>query len=223
MALQDDRNRPAPRPRYERRALTTLYCCRFAVSEKHAAGRKRSPARRTLLLRPCPNGRSPDCCERYPAGQASASGGRGAPVSRGRENAAAMACHCRTLRDSQGTNYHRHHQHHPQQQQIRTESKLPEHARNPLWRLKLTWGLQHSAEAFVSGSTGGGARIPPSPTARPPSALLLPSWGVSEPVLAVETVAWVSTPFPFLVLATSGPGWDEEKYEAEDGMHVFSK
>lgn len=68
---------------------------------------------------------------------------------------------------------------------------------NPARYLKLAWGLQHSAEALVSGSTGGGARIPPSPTVRPPSALLLPSWGVSEPVLAVETVAWVSTPFPF--------------------------
>jgi len=57
------------------------------------------------------------------------------------------------------------------------------------YSLTLACGLQHSADALVSGSTGGGARIPPSPAARPPSALLLPSWGVSEPVFAVETVA----------------------------------
>lgn len=45
----------------------------------------------------------------------------------------------------------------------------------------------------MRGSTGGGARIPPSLAIRPPSALLLPSGGVSEPVLAVEMVAWLST------------------------------
>lgn len=35
--------------------------------------------------------------------------------------------------------------------------------------------------------------MPPSLAMRPPSALLLPSGGVREPVLAVEIVAWLST------------------------------
>lgn len=76
----------------------------------------------------------------------------------------------------------------------------------------LTWGVQHSAEAFVRGSRWGGAHIP-SPPVRP-SALLLPLGGVSDPVFAVETVAWVSTGFAcatrytrkcfFLVVVKSG-------------------
>lgn len=72
----------------------------------------------------------------------------------------------------------------------------------------------------MSGSTGGGARIPPSPIVRPPSALLLPSWGVSEPVLAVETVAWVSTPFPFSIRQQADP--DEHKQREEDGPCVWT-
>lgn len=86
-------------------------------------------------------------------------------------------------------------------------------------RLKLACGLQHSADALVSGSTGGGARIPPSPAVRPPSALLLPSWGVSEPVFAVETVAWVSTPFPFSVRQRAGRG--KKKRRRKMGIVVF--
>lgn len=82
---------------------------------------------------------------------------------------------------------------------------------------QLAWGLQHSADAVVSGSTGGGARIPPSPTIRPPSALLLPSWGVSEPVFAVETVAWVSTPVPFSTRQQAIPG--EEKQKGDGFCH----
>lgn len=58
-----------------------------------------------------------------------------------------------------------------------------------------TCGLQHSAEAWVRGCSAGVARFVSSVHSPPgrPSAVLLPPGGVSDPVLAVEMVAWVSS------------------------------